>query len=313
MRPLVLIALAGAAISGPALSQANAGAFTIAGTNQSFAQLDEALAALNGGDGTIRIAPGTYRQCAVQEKGRVAYVAEKPGTAIFERVTCEGKAALVLRGEGSRVEGIVFRHLEVADGNGAGIRMEKGDLVVTDVMFLDSQCGILSASDPAASIVVDRSTFSGLGKDPTGHGAHGIYVGGYASLKVTHSRFERGTGGHYVKTRAPRVEIVDNSFDDSRGHETNYMIDLSNGAVGRIAGNTFVQGGDKENRGTLITVAPEGAKNVSDGLVIENNVATLAPAFSGTTTFVGRWSGEDVAIRNNRLAPRIAPTERHWL
>jgi hypothetical protein len=69
------------------------------------------------------------------------------------------------------------------------------------------------------------------------------------------TRFERGTGGHYVKSRAPRVDITDSSFDDSMGRDTNYMIDLSNGAAGRIAGNTFVQGTGKENYSTLIAVA----------------------------------------------------------
>lgn len=312
MRSFILLAVAGA-LSSPAWPQSASGPFTIAGTGQSFAQLDQALAALNGGNGTIRIAPGTYRQCAVQDGGRVAYVAERPGSVIFERVTCEDKAALVLRGAGARVEGIVFRHLEVADGNGAGIRIEKGDLEVVDDMFLDSQCGILSAEDRGGTVSIDRSTFSGLGKDPTGNGAHGVYIGAYQSLRITNSRFERGTGGHYVKTRAPKVEILDSSFDDSHGHNTNYMIDLSNGATGRIAGNEFVQGADKENRSTMITVAPEGAKNVSDGLVIENNGASLVPAFEGNTTFVGRWSGEAVTVRNNRLPARIAPSARRWM
>ena len=57
------------------------------------------------------------------------------------------------------------------------------------------------------------------------------------------------------------------------------MIDLSNGAVGRIAGNVFVNGIGKENYGTMIAVAPEGAENRSAGLVIENNDVSLAPGF----------------------------------
>ncbi|MBH9796773.1 right-handed parallel beta-helix repeat-containing protein, partial [Clostridioides difficile] len=75
----------------------------------------------------------------------------------------------------------------------------------------------------------------------------GIYMGRYKSLRVTNCRLEHGQGGHYVKTRAPYVEVLDSSFDDSKGHATNYMIDLSNGAKGRIAGNEFVFGRDKDN------------------------------------------------------------------
>ncbi|MCC2975535.1 right-handed parallel beta-helix repeat-containing protein [Sphingomonas sp. PL-96] len=283
------------------------GRFLVTETGRSYARLQEAVDAIGAGQGTIQIAPGTYRECAVQGAGRIAYVAAELGRSVFERVACEDKAALVLRGAGARVDGLVFTHIQVPDGNGAGIRIEKGDLAVANTRFVDNQSGILSAADPSATITVDRSTFAGLGKDPTGNGAHGIYVGEFAALTVTRSRFERGTGGHYLKSRAPRVTILDNSFDDSAGQNTNYMIDLSNGATGRIAGNSFAVGGNKDNYSTMITVAPEGAKNPSAGLVIENNRAWLAPAFQWKTTFVGNWSGERVTLRNNSLTDRIAP------
>lgn len=313
MRPsaiaLVLPLLAVAAAA--PLGAQSGGPFTVAETGQSFRLLQQAVTAIGDGSGTIRIAPGTYRDCAVQGAGSIAYVAVEPGTVILDRRVCEGKAALVLRGTRARVDGLVFTHLQVPDGNGAGIRIEKGDLVVSNSRFIDNQSGILSAADPNATITVDRSTFAGLGNDPTGNGAHGIYVGEYGALKVTRSRFERGTGGHYLKSRAPHVEIVDNSFDDTAGQATNYMIDLSNGATGRIAGNSFAVGGNKDNHSALITVAPEGAQNSSAGLVIENNRAWLAPAFRWKTAFVGNWTADKVVVRNNQLGERIAPYEDH--
>ena len=109
------------------------------------------------------------------------------------------------------------------------------------------------------------------------------------------------------------VEILDSSFDDSQGHMTNYMIDLSNGAKGRIAGNEFVDGRDKDNHSTLITVAPEGAKNDSSGLVVENNRARLAPGADYKPVFVGNWAGEPIVLRGNILAPGITPTARRWM
>ena len=63
----------------------------------------------------------------------IAYVAREPGTAIFDGVACEGKAALVLGGRSARVEGIVFQNIRVPDANGAGIRLEAGDLVVREI------------------------------------------------------------------------------------------------------------------------------------------------------------------------------------
>jgi hypothetical protein len=304
-----MLALALLLAAGPLAAQ-EAAPFTVAETGAAYGSLQQAVDAIGGGQGTIRIAAGRHRECAVQEAGRIFYVAETPGAAIFDGVVCEGKAALVLRGRAARVEGLVFTHLRVADGNGAGIRIEQGDLQVSQTMFVDGQCGILSAADPNGTIWIDRSTFSGLGKHPDGNGAHSLYVGHYGALRVTNSRFERGTGGHYLKSRAPRAEITGNSFDDSQGRDTNYMIDLPEGSVGRIAGNAFVQGLGKENYGTLIAVHAEEGGHPSAGLVIEDNVASVAPGFPWTTVFVGDWSGEALVVRNNRLGPRITAFER---
>ena len=286
-----------------------AASFTVAETGRGYNRLQDAVDAIGSGAGTIRIAPGRYRGCAVQDAGRVAFVAE-PGTAVFDGGVCEDKGTLVLRGRSARVEGLVFTHVRVADGNGAGIRLEQGDLFVSSTIFADGQCGILSADDPSGSIRIDRSTFSGLGRHPDGDGAHSLYIGNYGSLAVTRTRFERGTGGHYLKSRAGRIEVTDSSFDDSAGRRTNYLIDLPNGASGRIAGNIFLNGLGKENHGTMIAVAAEGADNGSAGLVIEDNDVGLAPGFPWHTAFVGDWSGERLTVRGNRLGRGIALLER---
>ncbi|MET1755130.1 right-handed parallel beta-helix repeat-containing protein [Novosphingobium sp. RD2P27] len=295
--------------SGVALAQSGR-PFTVSETGQSFGSLPEAVQAIGEGDGTVLIAPGRYTDCAVQTAGRVAFVARDPGTVVFDGGICEGKATLVLRGRGAHVEGLRFTHQNVADGNGAGIRLERSNLTVVRSQFVDAQSGILSGDDPSAMIIVDRSTFSGLGKHPNGHGAHGIYIGQYGALKITGSRFERGTGGHYVKSRAPRIEVLDSSFDDSHGRDTNYLVDLPNGATGRIAGNSFVNGRGKENYTAMITVAPEGRINSSQGLTIEGNRAWLVPGYPWTTAFVGNWSGDAIVERNNVVASGITKVKR---
>ena len=261
--------------------------------------------ALDGGDGTIRIAAGTFRDCAVVEGGRVAFIAANSGTAVFDGGVCEGKATLVLRGRSARVEGLTFTNTHVDDGNGAGIRIEKGDLSVVASRFVDAQSGILSATDPSGTISIDRSTFAGLGKNIDEGDAHSVYIGGYGALKVTNSRFERGTGGHYLKSRAPRVEAIGNSFDDSRGSSTNYMIDLPHGASGRIAGNWFVAGLNKENHTTMIAIAAEGRRHSSASLTIERNRAWLSPGYSYKTAFVGNWSKDEMIVRHNEIATNM--------
>ena len=293
------------------IAQTAAQPFTVAETGQGFARLQDAVNAIGQGSGTIAIAPGSYRDCAVQQGGSIAFLATEPGAAVFDGGTCEGKAALVLRGREAKVSGLVFRRMAVADGNGAGIRLERGNLTVTQSWFADSQQGILSGDDPAGRIVIDKSTFSGLGTCENSAGcAHSIYIGNYGQLRVTRSRFERGTGGHYVKARAARVEIAASSFDDSAGHATNYMIDLPAGAVGQITNNWFVQGRDKENYSAFIAVGAEERLHGSDGLQIAGNDARLVPALRRNTTFVADWTGARLSIDDNKLGAGLKSFEK---
>jgi hypothetical protein len=302
MRRLVLPLIA-LALTAPAVAHQQARApFTIAESGEGFDTLDAAVRAVGNRRATILIAPGTYRECAVQEAGQITFKAAVPGQAIFEKETCEDKAALVLRGRGSVVDGLVFRGYSVNDGNGAGIRIETGDLLVVNSMFLDSQEGILGGNPSAQKITIDRSTFSGLGQcDEAVNCSHSIYLSNQGEVIITSSRFERGTGGHYVKLRVPNVQILDSSFDDSQGHDTNYMVDLSEGGTGLIARNIFVQGAHKENGSGLIVVAAEGRTYNSTGLRVEDNEATMAPGASGNPAFVADLSHQQLAIGNNRL------------
>ena len=138
----------------------------------------------------------------------------------------------------------------------------------------------------------------------------GSYACDYGSVTVTRSRFEQGRGGHYYKSRAGRNVVVDNSFDDSKGRATNYMIDLPNGGGGEIRDNWFVQGADKENWSALIAVGAEGAQYSADGLVIEGNNARLAPGLGRNPAFVADWTGHDILIRGNTLGTGLKRYER---
>ena len=303
MRKALLALLA---LAAPAAAQQARAPFTVAETGQGFATLQEAVEDVGDRRGTILVAPGVYRECAVQTRGVITFKATQPGTAIFEHETCEDKAALVLRGRGSAIDGLVFRDYSVIDGNGAGIRIETGDLAVSNAMFLDSQQGILGGSPTGQRITIDRSTFSGLGQcDEAVNCSHSVYLINRGHVAITRSRFERGTGGHYVKLRVPNLQITDNSFDDSAGRGTNYMIDLAEGGTGVIARNIFVQGRAKENGSGLIVVGAEARTYSSQGLTIEANIATLAPGAGGNPAFVADFSKAALRLANNTLGPGI--------
>jgi len=307
-RILPLIALA---LTVPAAAQQQRAPFTIAETGEGFATINDAVQSIRMGTATILIAPGVYHQCTVQQGGNITFKAVQPGTAIFEGTACEGKAAFVLRGQSSTVDGLVFRGMQVSDGNGAGVRTEMGNLTVKNSTFLDSQEGILGGEPTTQRITIDHSTFSGLGQcDQSPDCAHAIYLANQGSVTITNSRFERGTGGHYVKLRVPHATISDNSFDDTAGHKTNYMIDLPEGGTGLISGNTFVQGRDKENWTAFIVVAAEHQNYPAAGLRVEGNAASLAPGETRSPAFVADYSHEQLALGANRLGAGVRAFEK---
>lgn len=285
--------------------------YTVVETGQGFDSLQRAVDAIGDARGSIAIAPGRHADCAVQTVGIVSYLAVEPGAAILDGVTCEGKAALVLRGRGAEISGLVFENIRAPGFDGAAIRLERGDLTVAESWFRDSQQGILAADAPGGRIMIDRSTFSRLGAcEGLGACAHSIHVGYYGHLRVTRSRFEEGRAGHYVKSRAARVDIASSTFDDTDGSDTRYMIDLPGGATGQISNNRFVQGPGKENDAAFIAVAAEDRTHSSAGLTIVGNDARMAPGSERTIFFVADWSNDDVALGENALGPGLGRLER---
>ncbi len=284
--------------------------YTVTETGRGFTRLQDAVDAIGAGTGTIRFASLRFADCAVQRAGDITYVAAVPGQAVLDGVACHGKAALVLGGRSARIEGLVFANIRVPDKNGAGIRLEKGNLTISQSWFRDSEQGILAGNDPNSAVVIDKTTFTRLGTcEGYGGCAHSIYLGDYGSLSITRSRFEAGRGGHYVKSRGARVSILNSSFDDTGGRATNYMIDLPAGATGLIANNWFVQGRDKENYSAFIAVAAEGRKHSSEGLTIEKNDARFAPGVDRRSIFVANWSGDSLILRDNALGAGLKPYE----
>jgi hypothetical protein len=308
---LGLAALAALALPATYAAAQQQAPYVLVETGESFSRLQDAVNAVGDRSATIRLAAGRFADCAVQGAGAITYLATTAGQSVLDGTACEGKAALVLRGRSARVEGLVFANIKVPDWNGAGIRLEKGNLAVSQSWFRDSQQGILAGIDTASAITIDKSTFTRLGTcEGPGGCAHSIYIGDYGSLAVTRSRFEAGRGGHYLKSRSARVAVLNSSFDDTAGRQTNYMIDLPGGSSGRIAGNWFVQGQSKENYSAFITVAPEGKQYSSAGLVIEGNDARFAPGVSRESTFVANWTDDPVQIGTNKLAPGLKVKDR---
>lgn len=142
-----------------------------------------ASASTAGAGATIFVDAGDYpADVAVWQHDNISIRAVGGRVRLLARgAAAEGKAIWVVRAKGMRVEGFDFLGARVADLNGAGIRLERGTLVVRDCTFTDNQNGILTSNDPQVELEIVNSEFS-----YNGHGdgqSHNLYAGAIARLK----------------------------------------------------------------------------------------------------------------------------------
>ncbi len=193
----------------------------------------------------------------------------------------EGKAALVVRNGDIQIQQLEFRGNRVPDGNGAGIRLERGRLRVSNCGFFDNQNGILTSNHPSAELVVENSSF---GQAPVGAKLpHLIYVGNIAHFTLLGSHLSGGQEGHLVKSRA-RINHVRYNYlvDGDAGHAA-YELEFPHGGVAHVVGNVIGQSAGTSNPGVVVFGA-EGPGPVprEQALVLVNNTLVnsgLRPAW----------------------------------
>ena len=180
----------------------------------------------------------------------------------------EGKAIWVIRGGGVSVDGFDFIGARVPDQNGAGIRFEKGKLVVRNCSFTDNENGILAGNHHDAELDIENSEF---GRNGHGDGqSHNLYVGAIARLSITGSYFHHANVGHLLKSRARLNHIFYNRFTDESGGRASYELEFANGGLAYVVGNIVQQGTQTENR-HLISYGTEGYKWPKNELYLINN------------------------------------------
>jgi len=248
--------------------------------------LRDALAKAQDGD-TIAVMEGEYDgQVGVvtQKKLTIQGVGKRPVLRAGGK-HAEGKAILVVRDGEVLVDNIEFRGTRVPDGNGAGIRFEKGKLTVRRSAFHDNEKGLLTANDPDAELTIVDSEF---GDAPQSRGLlpHLLYVGRIARLTVTGSRFHEGYEGHLIKSRAKESNLLYNMILDGPGGEASYEIDLPNGGRATILGNVVGQSAGTQNR-VLVAYGAEGNPWPDNQLVVAHNTLLSAGLVPGW--FVRVW------------------------
>jgi hypothetical protein len=274
------------------------------GPGKSYDQPSAAAAAAQNGD-TIRIAPGQYFDCAVLRQNDLTIEGTGPDVVLTDK-TCQGKALLVIDGTNVTVRNLTLQRARVADGNGAGIRAEGGNLTIEHVRFLNNENGILSGNNPQATIRITDSEFVDNGKCE-GSCAHAVYVGIVALLHIEHSRFFATREGHHIKSRAMRTEIIGNDIEDGPDGTASYLIDIPNGGTAIVENNIMEKGPHAANQSTAVMIGEEGVTRPTDQLVFRNNIFTNH--MNRPTDFVHNITATPAQLSGNTLKGQVRPLE----
>jgi hypothetical protein len=191
--------------------------------------------------------------------------------------SAEGKSIWVVRGGRIAVNGFDFEGTRVPDGNGAGIRFEKGMLSVKDCRFFDNETGLIAGNDPSAELSIENSEFGSI-RRLRGQN-HNLYVGSIAKLTVVGSYFHHGAVGHLLKTRAAVNQIFYNRLTDESGGSASYELEFPEGGVALVIGNIVQQSSTTENA-VLISYGAEGYKGARENalVLVHNTLVDNRPA-----------------------------------
>jgi hypothetical protein len=180
------------------------------------------------------------------------------------------------------VRGLVFTGAQISNdlgGNGAGIRDQIPDdtpasLVVDNSFFIDNQEAILQCCNTAELITITNSQFKNNGNPDPDFFQHGIYIGPAAHLAVVNSLFCGQLFGHAVKSRAAQTVVADSQIYVGEGAPPStgcrvgsgsFNIQVANGGIATISGNTLVQGPSAQNH-KIISYGAEGMRYADNSL-----------------------------------------------
>jgi hypothetical protein len=240
------------------------------------ASLREAVQRAKDGD-VIDLLSGEYRGEAVvieQKQLTLRGIGKRP-VLLADGKIAEGKGMIVVRDGDVTIENLEFRGVRARDGNGAGIRFEKGRLKVDRCAFFDNENAILTNNDGQARLEIADSEF-GLAPRIVGGLHHLLYAGKIARLSITGSRFYGGFEGHLIKSRARETHLAYNLILDGPEGAASYEVDLPNGGLVTMIGNVIGQSAESQNP-VMVAYGSEGRGWERNALYMSHNTLVGDP------------------------------------
>ena len=260
-------------------------------------------AALAQDDDVVEIAPGDYLGDVTvwtQKRLTIRGVGQRPVLRAAGKIA-EGKAIWVIRNGDFSISNIEFRDARVDDGNGAGIRFERGKLSIVRCGFFNNQVGLMTSNFADAELSIADSIFAEAPRQKSPL-PHLVYVGQISVLRVTGSRFHSGYFGHLLKSRARLSDLRYNLLVDGAAGRASYEAEFPNGGEVTLVGNVLGQSSETENR-TVLSYGAEG------GIWPRNSLTMVHNTFYSEGSLPGRF----LQVFQDRVSPQAMVLSRNNL
>ena len=263
------------------------------GTGQQYTRLSAAIAASHDGD-VIKVKAGTYSNDSAIIRTKVSIEGVGGQVNLVSTAPIANRKAILVTNNDVTLNNINFSGAKVADGNGAGIRYQAGNLTINNCYFHDNQEGLLAADNASGSITVNNSEFAHNG---TGDGkTHNLYVGKIAKLTINNSYFHDAVVGHEIKSRAASTTIQNSRIFEGPAGTASYSVDLPNGGKA-VLNNNIIEQGPKSQNPAIIHFGGEGTPYAGSTLTISHNTIIndldrgISRALLNNTSTVPKFTG----------------------
>ena len=237
------------------------------GTGQQYSTIASAVAASRDGD-VLQVQAGTYTNDFAQINTKITLLGVGGMVKMVATGAIPNGKGILITNTDVAIDHFEFSGAQVTDQNGAGIRYQGGNLVVTNSYFHDNQNGILANPVANGTITIDNSEFDHNGVGGQGY-THNLYVGAIAKLTITDSYFHDAVIGHEIKSRALETVISNTRILNNSGSGS-YNVDLPNGGKATLTGNVIEQGPNSDNP-TLVSFGVEGSLHGGSSLTMTSN------------------------------------------